>query len=334
MISISKKIKTHSALTCTIFALLLSSCKEKKEEQNLIDSTEITTPKVEIIDNIDSFLSFQNKPNSIFIDVNFEDIIQLQEFSYFKDSLGVSYFVFEIKDDNSKIDINKYRMNLRITPFDNQNDLLREDSKKSNLNYDSWFSDLKIKSNDNTQYIVFSVKTVVSKFEKVELLLYDKQLKKFIENKVDVYYEFEKYLTSSTKLNSHKINGVLGREFPVNNFNAYVNEDSNGFYIAYKLTDVVPKERFTKKRLLVKIFPVDGFKDLLREDSLKKNSLSDSWYFDIQIKEYKNNQFIWAYIPTKIIDLNKIEAYIYDENQKRQVGLPVVLNDISLDFNN
>ncbi|MEW4922379.1 hypothetical protein [Algibacter sp. 2305UL17-15] len=329
-----KNPSVYKILTCVLFAMVISSCKENKEKEKQLDKTENTTKSVEVINDLNSFLNLESKPNSIFLDVNFGDIIKIERFSYFKDTLGVAHFIFEIKDNNSNIDINKYRMNLRITPFSNQNNLLREDSRISNLNYDSWFSDLKIRSNNNNiKHIVFSLKTAINEFKNVELFLYDKQLKNFLDNKVSVDYEFEKYLSSSKKINLHKVDGILGREFPVSNFKAYLKEDSDGVYVAYQLTDMIPKERFTNKRLMINMFPIDSYADLLREDSRKKNSPSDSWYFDIQIKEYENIQFIWTYIPTEILDFNKIEAYIYDETQKRFVGLPVILNDISLEFN-
>ncbi|PWH83884.1 hypothetical protein DIS18_04845 [Algibacter marinivivus] len=314
--------------------MVISSCKEKNEGQKKIETIENNIKEVEEVKDIKSFLNLVNKPNSIIKDFSFGDNIQINKFNHFRDSLGVSSFIFQIETINSDIDLDKYRINLRITPFSNQNNLLREDSKKSNLNYDSWFSDFKIKnSNSNTKYIVFSLRTDISEFKNIELFLYDKQLKKFIGNKVSIDYEFENYLNSSKKVNVHKTDGILGREFSVSNFKAYMKEGSKGFYVAYQLTDVVPEERFAKKRLMINIFPTDSYQDFLREDSKKNNSSFDSWYYDIKIKEYENSQFLWAYIPTEILDFNKIEAYIYDETQKRFVGLPVILKDVSLDFN-
>ena len=162
--------------------------------------------------------------------------------------------------------------------------------------------------------------------------MYSNELKKFIGSKIRVDYLFEKYLESRNRKNEIEINKSLGAEFSVSNMLIYKKEGDEGIYFAYQLDEEIEKEQIKGKRLVLRLFPIEGLENFLRDDTLEKGLNFDSWYIDTDLKETANGQFLFAYIPTEIVDYKTVETYIYDMNQKRFVGLPIKLNNVSVEY--
>ena len=318
-----------------LLVLVTIGCKENSKQTEDITSTQEKTETIDDKDvkDISSFLQLSEKPNSLIVNKNLGDVAEIRNMALFKDSTEVTHFVFELFNIDQEIDQEKFRLNIRITPFQSDSNLLREDTKNQNLNYDSWFSDFKITASNQNNYAVFPIKTGISKFKKIELYLYDQEQGQYLNNMVSIDYEFNKFLLSDNADNTFQIEGVLGREFSVNSLKIYKNEDSKGMEIAYRLSSEYSDDLFDNKRIMVNIYPTEAYIDLLREDSKNKNVVFDSWYADMNVRDLGDSKFIFMNIPSEILDFQKMETYIYDEAQKRFVGLPLVLTDISLEIN-
>lgn len=325
-----------------LFVLLLinTSCKDEKkgsqEKDTIIFEVENEDLKEkEQIKDLNSFLVSTNKEYSIPVEKEIIDGLTINDVSTYRDTTDALNFVFSLEKPTITInELKKHRLNLRITPFESEYNLLREESIKNNLLYDSWFSNLEIRETNSKYFIVFPVKTPISAFKNLSILVYNQETKSYLENRITIDYELNKFLLYEELINTYPLQGVLGGEFEVESLKIYRNEGAKSFYLAYKLSKNYPDELFENKRLMVNIYPTEGELDLLREDSKERQLEYDSWYSDLEIKSAKDYKYIWAFIPSDVLDLKLIKTYIYDNIQKRFVGLPVDLGDVSIEFNN
>lgn len=325
-----------------LFILLLinTSCKDDKKENQDKDTiifeveNEDLKEKVQIKD-LRSFLESSNKEYSIPVEKKLIEGLMVNDVSTYRDTTGVINFVFSLNMPSITMsELEKYRLNLRIAPFESEYNLLRKESLNNNLSYDSWFSNFQIREVNNNNFVVFPIKTEISAFKNISLLVYNQETKTYLENRIKIDYELNKFLLYEELLNTYPMEGVLGGEFEVESLKIYRNEGAKSFYLAYKLSKNYSIEAFENKRLMINIYPIEGELDLLREDSKEKQLEYDSWYSDIKIKSTKDYQYIWAFIPSDVLDLKLIKTYIYDNIQKRFIGLPVDLSDVSIEFNN
>ena len=319
-----------------VLCLIILGCKKDKKESHdqeriIFEVKEKNSLEPDEIYDLDSFLEYYEENNALSIDKAFYENTKVKNISTFRDSTETLYIVFMFNKPIS--DINKlknFRLNLRITPFESERNLLMDVSKKSKLDYDSWYSDFNVKNVEDNSFIVFPVKTKITKFKKFDLLVYNQGTKSYLDSRISVDYELNRFLLNDESKNSFVLEGTLGGELKVDRLKIFKNEDGSS-YFAYKLDENYPKDFTQNKRLMINIHPIQSELHLLREDSKSKNVPYDSWYSDLEIKTIQDNEYVWAYIPSNYMELKLVQTYIYDSFQKRFIGLPVTINDLYID---
>lgn len=321
-----RTVKYLVFIVLVIYAV--SSCNGKKEKvedessTSSIDSVELVNAINPTVNNIQDFLLLKNKPNAIEINSDLFNGLEVREFSKYLSAKDSSeYFVFSLKNKNNIV-VGDYRIIVRTFPFDSDLSKLRDDSRERSLHFDSWSSNLKIDNNEIGDFFKVKIKSEIKEFREVQFLLYDKNSKKYVGNKITIETELEKYLQERKKQDGEEVDTDIGGVFPTTEFFAHQVSNSDGAYFILKLKNELSDEVLKNNRIVLKTFPYEDDLDLLREDSKSKNAKHDSWYIDPSLISNTKENYVYVYVKTEITEFNKVELRVYDKLQKRYVGLP------------
>ena len=117
----------------TFLVISIIGCKGEKKDSELTPKEEVKVEKKLVKEpaakDLKTFLNRAEHTFNVGVNSVLGENIEIESFSFFKDIDSVSFFIFKLKDKTADIDIKKYRMNLRVTPYKNQLQFLREDSK-------------------------------------------------------------------------------------------------------------------------------------------------------------------------------------------------------------
>lgn len=329
-------MKLLKLILLALFMTNLSACKEdKNKENNIINnpaqkSIDLYEENIVSVKNIDDFLNLENKPNSLKINKNLGSDFFLEELSNYKaEKENEQHYILKIGYQEG-VNLLDYRVIMRMFTFEKDLDKLSNDSKSRNINMDIWSSDLEVKNNELGTFFDMKIETEIENYRRIEVLLYSKSSKSYIGDRVLIEKELMDYLQKEDSYSNTAIQSDLGGVIPAENIFAFQDSNEEGAYFVFKLKEDISESKLENYRIVIMTYPLEEELNLLREDSLEKESDFDAWYMDPSIISDGNEMFFFAYLKTQVLDFKKVDIRVYDKNQKRYIGLPISLEYFSL----
>jgi len=169
-----------------LFLICSISCKEEQKNENKnSENNEVVSKKTpeEKPKSIIDYIDFGDKSNSIEVNDDLGGLIYIDNVTLFKEEESKKVFIViklqEALPENVK---GNYRIVTRMYPY--SIDDLTENSRKNNVEFDSWYLEIMSRQVNNDEYLYGQVANEVDGFMKVKLQLLKKDTKKYSKKQI------------------------------------------------------------------------------------------------------------------------------------------------------
>lgn len=337
----------------SLLLFVLISCKNNTKPEN----TSVNKTK-EIVDNnsqentikpktIIEYIDFGDKTNAILLDDTIGDLISVKDVSLFtEEESKKTYISIKLSEELQENLNGNYRIIARMYPF-SQDDLTQA-SKDRDIEFDSWYFDLKTHSADNENYIYGKVgEKGINSFKKVILQLISLKTNK-IEPKNIVISNLEtkeaktqadaqgkkqkpktilEYISFGNKSDAILVDDVIGDLISVKDVSLFREETSNKVYIAIKLRENLGENLEGKYRIIGRMYPYSP--EDLTQSSRDRKLEFDSWYFDLKTHSSNADKYIYGQVAENGVDgFQKVKLQLINMETKEISPKSVIIENL------